>query len=312
MSDDPPRKSQAPAHPEGLRAADEGPAFVAPAVDVRPKSRARTMPPPAPLPPPSDDVHEVAFSLAVPVEERKSQFPPEPAPESVAPDTVNWDRVSSTHRASRPASRPDPSIVSSEERDAISRDLAAIGALDERADRAYERTVSARTTLARARALRFRLALLDAWDVEVKSARHESFSHALHLDLCIDAMLLVILADGAPGEAANAMIAAMVGALRALRPDLPRTALRDRGSSAIAKLTLVGWKAAMDSVAKSALATPPEARTLALELAARVALVPQIDDHRLGALHDLERALSLETGAVAPAIETARRRLRAG
>lgn len=311
MPDDPPRKSQAPAHPDGLRAADEGPGFVAPAVDVRPKSKARTMPPPAPLPPPSDDVHEVAFSLAVPVEERKSQFPAEPAPESVAPETVNWDRVSSSGN-SRPASRPDPSIASSEERDAIVRDLAAIGALDERADRAYERTVSARTTLARARALRFRLALLEAWDVEVKSSRHESFSHALHLDLCIDAMLLVVLADGAPGDSANPMIGAMVATLRGLRPDLPRTALRDRGSSAIAKLTLVGWKSALESVAKSALATPPEARSLALELAARVALVPQIDDHRLGALHDLEKALSLDTGSVGPAIETARRRLRAG
>jgi hypothetical protein len=315
MPDDHPRKSQAPAHPEGLRPADEGPGFVAPAVDVRPKSKARTMPPPAPLPPPSSG--EVAFALPVPVEERNSQTPAdEPAPMSEAPRTIDWDRFSSAGgRVSsnpRPSTPADPSIVS-EERDAILRDLAAIGPLDERADRGGDRAVGARTTLARARALRYRLALIDAWESEVRSAKHDAFSaHALHIDLCIDVMLLVALADGAPGDAATPMIAAMVSALRSLRSDLSRTALRDRGASAIAKLTLVGWKSAMDSVAKAALATPPEARSLALELAARIALVPQIDEHRLGALQDLEKALGLSTGAVAPAIEAARRRMRAG
>jgi hypothetical protein len=255
--------------------------------------------------------------LAVPVEERKSQFPgSDDAPVSEAPETIDWDRISSagrlsSNRPSRPSASPDPSIVS-EEREALLRDLAAIGPLDERADRVVDRPMGARTTLARARALRFRIALIDAWDQAVKSARHESFSHALHLDLCIDSMLLVVMADGAPADSASPMIGALVASLRGLRPDLPRTALRDRGASAIAKLTLVGWRSALDSVAKSALATPPEARSLALELAARVALVPQIDEHRLGALHDLEKALSLATGAVAPAIEAARRRMRAG
>ncbi|MGZ3417730.1 MAG: hypothetical protein ACXVEF_11140 [Polyangiales bacterium] len=320
MPDDHPRKSLAPEHPEGLRPADEGPGFVAPAVDVRPQSKARTMAPPPPLPPPSSG--EVAFALPVPVEERKSQFPSAPsresddeAPMSEAPRTIDWDRFSSAggrvSSSPRPSVPADPSIVG-EEREAILRDLAAIGPLDERPDRGVDRPVGSRTTLARARALRYRLALIDAWDGETRSAKHDAFSHALHIDLCVDVMLLVTLADGAPGDASSPMIGAMVSALRALRPDLSRTALRDRGSSAIAKLTLVGWKSAMDSVAKAALATPPEARSLALELAALVALVPQIDEHRLGALHDLEKALSLSTGAVAPAIEAARRRMRAG
>lgn len=269
------------------------------------------------------------------------------SPQSAAPATIDWDRFSKQFgeepvtvrtppvlggsepppdgrtsitipdrpsitipdRASNPPTQPIPSIVS-EERDALLRDLGAIGALDERADRTVDRAVGARATLARARALRFRLALLDGWPTDVRPADASS-SRAFDLDLCIDAMLLVALADGASGKNGPALpvVRVMAEELRALRADLPRTALRDRGASAIARLTISGFAASLAALSKTALATPPEARKLALELAARAALVPHIDEHRLGALHDLEKALSLPTGSVAPAIEGARRRI---
>lgn len=324
-----------PPHPEGFPAIDDAPVFLAPAVDVRPTSRARSVPPP---PPSHEDVltiegtpqSEVPFTLPQPIEERRSALPP-PHPErataslqdpaDAAPETIDWDRVSSgsNPRISVPGSARDAELSADvQERDAIARDLLAIGALDERADRLFERGVGARAALARARALRFRLSLLDAWPTGERAAEPRAIpslaaaAHAFHLDLSLDAMLLVGLADGAPARGApNArlpFVATIVDALRALRPDLLRSAVRERGASAIARLTVLGWKGALDQLARSALATPPEARGLALELAARVALVPVIDEHRLAALQHLERAFSLPVGSVAPAIEAARRR----
>lgn len=261
------------------------------------------------------DVH---FTLPFPVEERKPSMPPPPdtdddAPPSAAPETVDWERASKVPGPAVPtASSPVPSsdpAADKAEIDALTRDLGAIAALDERPDRDIERAVAHRTTLARARALRFRLALLQAWPAQAP-APHPT-PGPLHLDLAIDAMLLVALADGAPSVFGPAsplpVVATMVDALRALRPDLPRTALRDRGAAAIARLTIVGWKPALEALSRSATATPIDARRLALELAARTALLGKaVDNHRLGALQDLEKALALPTGSVAPAIQQAR------
>lgn len=304
------RTQPAPAHPEGLAVAEDSPVHIGKAVDVR-NSRSQPAPPP--------EGTDVPFTLPMPAEERKSAYPPafvDDAPDSEAPDTVNWDRVSARLPSSpnvitephRNAAVTIDTGADHDERDAIMRDLRALGPLDERPDRTTERAVAQRATLARARALRFRLALLSAWSgVDSPADRLVHDVRALQLDLSIDAMLLVAIADGAPGEALP-VVSEMVAALRGIRPDLPRTALRDRGSAAIARLTIVGFKSAIDQLGKQAVATPPESRRLALDLAARVALTSTIDEHRLGALHDLERALALPVGSVAPAIETARRR----
>ncbi len=317
-----------PPHPEGFPALEDAPVFLAPPVDVRPSSRARSVPPPDPeqvVTLEGSPHSEVPFTLPQPIEERRSALPPPiesaetsaPWPDDLAPETVDWDRVSSGSipRASEPGSgRAAERAADVQERDAIARDLLAIGALDERPDRLFERGVAARAALARARALRFRLSLLDAWRAGDPASIPSlaGAAHALHLDLSLDAMLLVGLADGAPSRGApNArlsFVAPIVDALRAIRPELLRSALRDRGASAIARLTVLGFRGALDQLARSSLATPPESRRLALELAARVALVPVIDEHRLAALKELERALSLPVGSVAPAIEAARRR----
>jgi hypothetical protein len=98
----------------------------------------------------------------------------------------------------------------------------------------------------------------------------------------------------------------IVDFLRGQRPDLPRTALQDRGAASIARLTIVGFKGALDQLARAARAVPEEARRTALELAARVALVPAMNEHRFGALADLERALALPTGSIARALDDAR------
>lgn len=317
------RTKPAPPHPSGLAPLDDAPVFVAPAVDVRPNSVARSsMPPPMPVVP-GADVH---FTLPFPVEERKPSMPPPPdadddAPLSAAPDTVDWERASkklagvpgpAVPTASSPVPSSDP-VADQAEIEALTRDLAAIAALDERPDRVIDRAVAHRTTLARARALRFRLALLQAWPAQASAL--VATPGPLHLDLTIDAMLLVALADGAPSvfgpPSPLPVVAAMVDAFRALRPDLPRSVLRDRGAAAIARLTIVGWKSALEALGRSATSVPLDARRLALELAARTALLPtldkgRIDDHRLGALQDLEKALALPTGSVAPAIHQAR------
>jgi hypothetical protein len=201
------------------------------------------------------------------------------------------------------------------EREAIARDLASIGALDERPDREIDRDLGAKATLARARALRFRLTMIES--VEEPTAPGGSFASAtgvVPIDLAIEAGLFVGLADGAPfvrhaeGGAELAFARALASFLRAARPDLPRSVLRDRGASAIARMTIAGYRVALDSLARAALGTSVEGRSLALQAAAYAALAPAANAHRLGALGDLERALALPTGSVARALELAHRR----
>ncbi len=322
------RTKPAPAHPEGLRPADDAPVFVAPAVDVRPSSPARTsMPPPMPTVVP-ENTGEVPFTLPFPAEERTLSEPPpelDEPPSSTPPETVDWDRLSARQPEvpgprTRPELRREPLVTvdtsaDAEEREAIVRDLTAIAGLDERPDRTLDRAVPQRATLARARALRFRLSLIDSWATANVSTDPTTDIRSLHLDLSIDAMLLVAIANGAPAlqgpASAITAVRVMVEALRSIRSDLPRTALRDRGAAAIARLTIVGYRAAVEQIGKAAMGAPGDARRLALDLAARVALIPSIDEHRLGALQDLERTMQLQTGSVAPAIEAARRRLAA-
>lgn len=322
------REKPAPAHPQGLRPADDAPVFVAPPVDVRPSSPARTSaPPPGPEIVPSN-TGEVPFTLPFPAEEKTLSEPPpalDEPPSSLPPETVDWDRISARYpevpgTRTRPELRREPLVTidtaaDADERDAIVRDLTAIGGLDERPDRTIERAVAQRATLARARALRFRLSLIDGWVAANAAPDSSTDIRSLQLDLSIDAMLIVAIANGSPSldgpSTPLPAVRVMVEALRGIRSDLPRTTLRDRGAAAIARLTIVGYRPALEQLGKAATAAPPDARRLALDLAARVALVPSIDEHRLGALQDLERALQLSTGSVAPAIESARRRLAA-
>jgi hypothetical protein len=324
------RTRPAPAHPSGLRPSDDGPAFLAPAVDVRPASPARSVAPRAPGAEASGT--EVPFTLSRPVEVREPSVRPPPevdehAPGSQPPETVDWERGgrvlggapgSGMAPGSVPAVASLPPVVSlpplgsvpprgwvpaggapaleaqddEAESAALIRDLQAIAALDERPDRAIERAVVQRTTLARARALRFRLALLRAWPAHATAPAHgPQDGRSFQLDLAIDAMLLVALADGAPSRSGPAsplpVVDVMVESIRPRRPDLARRVLRDRGAAAIARWTIVGWKAALEAVAKAALALPVDARVLALELAARAALradgARSLDPHRLGA-----------------------------
>jgi hypothetical protein len=313
------RAQPAPAHPAGYAAVDDGPGHVAPPVDVRPGSISRTS-----FAPPAPDEVEVPFALPVPVEEiddHEDRFVV--APVSAAPATIDWELHSHHARApdddeghtlEEPPPTFSPSGDDDDERQAILRDLSAIGPLEAAPDRDRERPLATRTPLARARALRFRLAVLDAWSRPAPASATSLAARALDLDLALDGALLVAIADGAPSETqgdAFAAASALVEHLRALRPELSRTTIRDRGAASIARLTIVGYRDALGAIASAARTAPPDARAVALELSARAALEPALSEIRLDALHDLERALGLPLGSVAPAIDAARDRLTA-
>ncbi len=302
--------------------------------------------------PPSSSTDGALYTLAVPVEERHSR-PPSPEPDEPAPRTLAYEPARSRLGAPipiggpyvatppqvdvRPSSeRPPPSALQvgslapeplpaalaallvqhhepGDERASLARELASIGALDERPDRDVERDIGAKATLSRARALRFRLALLDAF-AEAPPANEASAPGTLPIDLAIDAMVLVGFADGAPFARhlatglAMPFVLAMVRCLRAARPDLPRSALRDRGVASIAGLTVAGYRATLEALSRAALETPKDARALVVDAAASVATAPAVNPHRLAALGDLERALSLRAGVSARALEQAQRR----
>jgi hypothetical protein len=302
-------------------------------IGTPPTPVARSPLPPAapPEPPPSEP-----FPLPIPAPRARPPEPPiaaqsearvdasasaaaepidEPPPVSLLPPSVIAPLHSVVPAPSIPPALapllegPDPTG----EREAIARDLSAIGALDERADRAVEREVGAKATLARARALRFRLTLLDAFEAE--PARGVP-AGVLPIDLAIEAALLVGLSDGAPfvrtvqGGAELPFVRALVTFLRAARPDLPKSVLRERGAASIARITIAGYRPAMDALARGAMEITLDGRVLALDAAAFVALAPAANAHRLGALGDLERSLALRTGSVAQALELAHRRRR--
>jgi hypothetical protein len=298
-------------------------------LDAPPEDQDTVDDPPSQIPTPVRDMPaiaaEVAFGLPVPVEERASRRPP--PVEDRPPMTLDYSQPRSSGRPG-PSSSETTWEVTSEppsvdaDREALLRDLLAIGALDDSADRAVERDVTLRATLARSRALRFRLMLGDVWPSSAwPQGKPATKERPLQLDLALEAALLAALADGAPlsddkVERGYAMpfVRTIVDFLRALRPDLPRTNLRDRGSAAIARLTIQGWRAAVEGFTRSARASPEGARRTCLEIAARVALTPSsakrsadvVNEHRFGALADLERALTLPTGSVAQALDEAR------
>jgi hypothetical protein len=342
------RQGPAPNHRSGYPASEDAPVHVAPPVDVRSSSSSSSMP--AVRPPregktgegktgegqTGEEEDSVPFGLAFPVEERVSQRPA-PADEDVeayGPRTVEYGRSS-------PAPAPSPSSPSASpprvestdipphwratseppsaegDRDALLRDLVAIGPLEENPDRAADREVAGRATLARARALRFRLMLHDVWPPSAwPQAQSAATQRPLHIDVALDAALILAVADGAPspktrpqGAYSMPFVKTVVDFLRAMRPDLPRSALRDRGSASIARITIVGYKSALEQLVRAGRSVPEDARRTALELAARVAHVPALNDHRFAALSDLERALVLPTGSVAVALDLARKPL---
>jgi hypothetical protein len=336
VPDDPSAKriGPAPKHPSGYAPSDDAPAHVAPPLDLDagPNEDHDTVDdPPSKIPTPVRDMPaiaaEVAFGLPVPVEERASKRPP--AVDDRPPMTLDYSQPRSSVRPPQPSETTwevtaEPPSVDAD-REAILRDLLAIGTIDESADRAVERDVTLRATLARARALRFRLMLSDVWPASAwPQGKPATRERPLQLDLAIEAALLAALADGAPLSAPKVetgyplpFVRTMVDFLRALRPDLPRTNLRDRGSAAIARLTIQGWRSAVEGFTRSARSSPEGARRTCLELAARVALTPSsarstgdvVNEHRFGALADLERALALPTGSMAQALDEARQPL---
>ncbi|GAC1527939.1 MAG: hypothetical protein NVS3B10_25480 [Polyangiales bacterium] len=336
MPDDPhaKRTGPAPRHSSGHLASDDAPLHVAPPLDLRapsPSDDPDTTPESEPIthrPQVREPEVEVAFALPIPDEERSSARPPADLDanldanlEDRPPMTLDYahPRPSDPGRSSAPISDAahwrasgEPHSVESD-REALLRDLVAIGALDESPDRVVDREVTARATLARARALRFRLMLQDVWPPSAWPQAAPASARPLHIDLALDVALVAALADGAPtpmgspvASYAMPFVRPLIEFLRAQRPDLPRTALRDRGSSTIARLTIQGWRGALEHVTKIGRSLPEAPRRTALELAARLALVPALNDHRFAALADLERALALPTGSVARALDDAR------
>jgi hypothetical protein len=279
-------------------------------------SGARSIGAPASSPPPSPPpVGATLPQAARPATLPSPQVPSPSPPNAVAPVAASLDEAASERAAA---------VTEAERqvRASLVAELRAIGAVDERPDRSTDKGVALRATLARARALRVRISAHDAWPstetnpaAELRDAT--SIPHefgALALDFTIDVASLVIIADGAPTGFSEASaerlppFEALVRSLRPRAPGLTRTALRDRSASAIARLTVLGYAAALESVARAARTLPAESRWLALALAVKSALAPEINGHRLGALGDLERALALPTGTLAELLGAARSR----
>jgi hypothetical protein len=292
----------------------------------QPETWSQPEPWPQPQPEPEPEPQPQPIALARPWPAPRLESDMEAAPESALPPSVVLPMSSFAPEAAMPpalahlVSGPDPTG----ERVAIARDLASIGALDERPDREVEREVGAKATLARARTLRYRLTLLDAFEALDALDAPENASPlagsippgVVPIDLAIDAALLVGFADGAPfvrHAAAGAelpFVRALASFMRSARPDVPRSVLRERGAASIARLTIAGYRSALDALARSAREITLDGRVLALDAAAFAALAPAANDHRLGALTDLERAMGLRTGSVAQALELAHRRRR--
>ncbi|GAC1580930.1 MAG: hypothetical protein NVS3B20_26600 [Polyangiales bacterium] len=278
-----------------------------------------------------DEPYEVvvSFDLPLPVEEHSFQiqgsrgdFDDEYTIEESAPVTIPFDRdfglETSETRQSFPSQwgthgadyegaceAREPSY------DAMADELAALGPIDDRPDREVERWHEERIPLARARTLRFHLAMREAWPIG-RAPRPSSVvpsSRVLHPELVLSAAMVASIADGALTDDSQSiwpMVEVLSSHMLAYRSDLSRAVFRDRGASILGRFTMIGFQAALDEVKALARPTTADARQLALEIATCVATIPPVNTHRLGVLHDLEGALGLPSGASAQALDTLR------
>ncbi|MBI2395445.1 MAG: hypothetical protein HYV09_38100 [Deltaproteobacteria bacterium] len=164
--------------------------------------------------------------------------------------------------------------IQASERDVLVRSLASIGPLDESPDPHGAAPSHDRVLLARARAIRFRLALLDVWPEDWSAPRGTEDL----LDLAIHPTAVVAIADGFPSDPETgvgsddiAVVSAIVHGVRDRMPAITRATLRDAGAAAFARVTLLGTARAVQYLRDRFADAPGADRRAAVAAASRVA-----------------------------------------
>lgn len=301
-----------PVHPSGFPRADDAPAFVKPPLDLRDAVEALA----------SADDHvdrAVAFTLAFPIVEAPRTLPPPPpeGPGSTRPPSRVGSESTAPYGYGEQGGgfEPDATLVdlprveettlqgdyyksgevtlSESDRDGLARSLPMLGPFDNEPDLDTDRAADLRVLLARARAIRFRIAILDLrpGEPDLVDDLPDAADAALH------AATVVALADGLPadddgrGEADDAIVHALLLDLQARFPTMGVAAVREAGAAAFARVTLLGTRKAARYVGNRWGDSPVFERRAALALARR--LVGDDVGHRSVAMQLLREALHL-------------------
>lgn len=164
--------------------------------------------------------------------------------------------------------------VQASEKQVLTQSLVSIGPLDETPDPLGLLSPQSRVLLGRARAIRFRLALLDVWPEDGSRPR----GHDELLDLAIHPTTIVTLADGFPSDPPSfvgsddiAVVSAIAHDVRDRLPPVTRATLRDAGAAAFARVTLLGPEKALEYLGNRFVDLPGAERRAAVATAAKVA-----------------------------------------
>ena len=244
-------------HPSGYPEALDSPAHIAPALELRRAIEATH----------NGHVEDaVLYTLAFPIVEsaqatpRSRGFDEDTNPEVPVmpvgdePDTfVDLPAVDPERTIERDPYRDGEQTIQASEREVLTRSLQSIGPIEDPS------TPAGRVLLGRARAIRFRLALLDAWPEDFSPPRPREIDDAL--DLAIHPVAIVGLGDE------EAAVRAIVADVRARLPAVTRNTLRDAGAAAFARITLLGVSKAIDYVRTRFAELPRQERRAAIAVA---------------------------------------------
>lgn len=265
-------------HPSGYPRAPDSPAHIAPALELRRAIEATQ----------KGAVEDaVAYTLAFPIVERTRPFeadestnPEVPVhPIGEEPDTfVDMPAVDPERTLERDPYRDRDSeqTLQATESEVLTRSLQSIGEIED------PDSSAGKVLLGRARAIRFRLALLELWPDDFSPVRAGDDL----LDLAIHPAVLVALAEESIEE--SAVVAAIVDDVRARFPAVTRSTLRDTTAAACARVTLLGLPKAIEYVRSRFGELPGKQRRAALAVAQGLATTPA----RLETLRLVTEALS--------------------
>ncbi len=293
-----------PIHPSGFPRADDAPAFVAPPLDLRAAVEA--------LDQAGEEVDRaVAFTLAFPIVEAPRTLAPPPPPLVVSEHTTPYGYGHADHGFEGESTLVDlPRIeettlegdyyksgevtLTESARDSLVRSLPMLGPFDNEPDVDADRPADLRVLLARARAIRFRIAIMDLRPGE-PDALDDLPDGA---DVAVHAATVVALADGLPcdpvsclGEDDRAIVHAIHLDLQQRFAGVDMATLREAGAAAFARVTLLGTHKAARYVGTRWGDSPVGDRRAALALARRI--VGDDTGHRSHAMQLLREALHL-------------------
>lgn len=276
--------------PPGRPVADDAPAFLAPAIDVR---RVVALVETGSL----EDVEQAtAMALSFPIPSRPWRDA-RPGANAETEGAVPDARSTLAGSPYKQGALGDETVRQSP-RDILARSLLSIGPLAHVVDAAGERPATDRVLVGRARAIRFRLALEDAWP-EQGELRARKAPIDPRLSIALDTAVVVAIADGMPAGDDGAsphdlpMVQLLLREVRARFPEVTRAALKDAAVTAFARCTLLGFERALTYVKTEATAQAPADRLACFETAKRLSLVPALDEHRVRAIAGLRQALAI-------------------